>query len=30
MSLVATSLTKSGVVGLMPNTEFTPVFSPAD
>src|SRR2546429_4715396 len=30
MSLNATSLTKSAVVGLMPSAEFTPVVSPAD
>jgi hypothetical protein len=30
MSLVAASLTKSYVVGLMPSAELTPVFSPMD
>src|SRR6476661_5140053 len=30
MSLIATSLTKSVVVGLMPSVELTPVFSPTD
>jgi hypothetical protein len=30
MSLIAASLTKSAVVGLMPSVEFTPVFSPTD
>src|SRR3954451_10189156 len=30
MSLIAASLTKSAVAGLMPRAEFTPVFSPTD
>src|SRR5579871_679639 len=30
MSLIAASLTKSSVFGVMPSAELTPVFSPAD